>query len=80
MSLARAGTPIGVIVRRLLRDGWGINAPHYSVSIIRDRGIDFRAVDYIRDRYGERAITFLDGWTGKGLIAGELRKAVSVYN
>jgi hypothetical protein len=38
-SLARAGTPIGVLLLRTLR-AQGVPAVHYSISIIRDRGID----------------------------------------
>ena len=37
VSLARAGTPVGVLLRRLLLLE-GIDAPHYCISIIRDRG------------------------------------------
>lgn len=76
VSLARAGTPVGVAVRRLLRDGFGVEAPHYSVSIIRDRGIDRVALAHIARRHDPAEVTFVDGWTGKGAIAGELRRAV----
>lgn len=39
VSLARAGTPIGVMLRRALKI-MGKKVKHYSISIIRDRGID----------------------------------------
>jgi hypothetical protein len=75
-SLARAGTPIGVLLRRALRR-LGVAAPHYSISIIRDRGIDREALRHIAARHDPRDTVFVDGWTGKGAIAGELRNSLS---
>jgi hypothetical protein len=81
VSLARAGTPLGVLLRRaLLRLRPGVPAPHYSVSIIRDRGLDAAALDHVRARHDERAIVFVDGWTGKGAITRELHRSVADYN
>ncbi len=72
-SLARAGTPIGVLLRRaLLR--LGCDAPHYSVSIIRDRGLDENAMRHVATAHPRRTVVFVDGWTGKGAIATELRR------
>jgi hypothetical protein len=75
-SLARAGTPVGVLLRRaLLR--LGVEARHYSISIIRDRGIDLEALAYIASRHAAGDVVFVDGWTGKGTIAGELRRSLA---
>lgn len=71
ISLARAGTPVGVLLTRQLRR-MGITSHHYSISIIRDRGIDEVALAYIKARHGTRAAIFVDGWTGKGAIRGQL--------
>ena len=79
VSLARAGTPLGVLVKRYIRMKYGIEVPHYSISIIRDRGIDQNAIRYILDRHSAACIQFLDGWTGKGVIYRELRKAISDF-
>ena len=79
VSLARAGTPLGVLVKRYIRKMYGIDCPHYSLSIIRDRGIDRNAVRVILDRHRAGAIQFLDGWTGKGVIYGELKKAIAAF-
>lgn len=79
VSLARAGTPLGVLVKRYIRKKYGMDCPHYSISIIRDRGIDRNAVRYILDRHEAAGIQFLDGWTGKGVIYRELRKAISSF-
>jgi len=81
VSLARAGTPVGVVVTRLLRELFGRDAAHYSVSIVRDRGIDAAALRHIL-ALGHRpdSIVFVDGWTGKGVIARELAGSVEVFN
>ncbi|MBV71160.1 MAG: hypothetical protein CMH52_07390 [Myxococcales bacterium] len=79
VSLARAGTPIGVLLKRALKR-IGLDCPHYSVSIIRDRGIDECALDEIRSRHPNQPIRFIDGWTGKGAISHELSGAVTRYN
>lgn len=82
VSLARAGTPIGVLLTRALR-GWGrTDVCHYSISIIRDRGIDENALKFILRRAGREpaGLAFVDGWTAKGVIAGELRRALRHWN
>ncbi len=71
-SLARAGTPIGVLIRRWLRFRHGIDTPHYTLSIIRGRGIDLVAVRWLLARHRAETIQFVDGWTGKGAILREL--------
>jgi len=76
VSLARAGTPIGVLLARTLR-AWGRVAHHYSISIIRDRGIDRVALAHIAAIHNVEDAVFVDGWTGKGAIAGELRAALA---
>jgi Phosphoribosyl transferase (PRTase)/PELOTA RNA binding domain len=75
-SLARAGTPVGVLLRRALAR-LGISAPHYSISIIRDRGVDREALRHIAARHDPADTVFVDGWTGKGAIAGELRACLA---
>ncbi len=49
---------------------------HYGISIIRDRGIDAAALDFIESRHGTGGIVFVDGWTGKGAITGELSRTL----
>jgi hypothetical protein len=75
VSLARAGTPVGILLKRYLKFRYGLSLPHYSVSIIRDRGIDENALHYILSKHPEGTIQFVDGWTGKGAISLELTKA-----
>ena len=81
VSLARAGTPVGVVVSRLLAELFGRPAPHFSVSIVRDRGIDQAALRHILALgHAGESIVFVDGWTGKGVIARELAASVAAFN
>ncbi len=81
VSLARGGTPIGVVLRRLLERVHGRSTAHYSVSIVRDRGIDANALRHILARgHAPASIVFVDGWTGKGVIARELAASVERFN
>lgn len=81
VSLARAGTPVGVVLKRLLGGMFGRDVAHYSLSIIRDRGIDRVALEYILAQgHAPESIVFVDGWTGKGVIAAELRASVAAFN
>lgn len=79
VSLARAGTPIGVLLRRLLVEHFEVEAPHYSISIIRDRGIDTNALNHICRHHPAPSIAFIDGWTGKGAIGLELTRSIARY-
>ena len=79
VSLARAGTPIGILIRRWALRHHGLSLPHYAVSIVRGRGIDSAALDYITDQHEPRSVVFVDGWTGKGAIARELSAALAEY-
>lgn len=80
VSLARAGTPVGVLLHRALKY-IGRDSHHYSVSIIRDRGIDEVALDYILAQgHKPENIVFVDGWTGKGAIATELASTIADFN
>ena len=81
VSLARAGTPVGVVLNHLLPAVFGRAAQHYSISIIRDRGIDQVALEHILTQgHAPESIVFVDGWTGKGVISRELASAVNAFN
>lgn len=79
VSLARAGTPVGILIKKYIRFRFGIDVPHYSISIIRGRGIDNNAMKYILKRHAASDIQFVDGWTGKGAIQRELTAAMKDY-
>jgi len=78
VSLARAGTPVGVLVHRLL--ALGHESTHYCVSIFRDKGLDLNALDHIRRHHSDESIVFVDGWTGKGVVGRQLAADVAAYN
>lgn len=79
VSLARAGIPIGILLKRYIAKKYSIDLPHYSISIIRGRGIDDNAMKYLLERYEPQQLLFVDGWIGKGAILNELKKDISVY-
>jgi hypothetical protein len=76
VSLARAGTPVGILMRRWARFRHGLDLPHYAVSIVRGRGIDANALRWLADRHDPADVVFVDGWTGKGAITRELAAAL----
>ena len=82
ISLARAGIPVGVLIKRYLKQYYNIDCNHYAISIIRDKGIDINAMQYIFDEEimgnnnDVENFIFIDGWTGKGAIKNQLDKAV----
>ncbi|MFE0579735.1 phosphoribosyltransferase [Streptomyces sp. NPDC058874] len=79
VSLARAGTPVGVLMRRWARARHGLDLPHYAVSIVRGRGIDANALRWLAAHHDPADVVFVDGWTGKGAITRELRDALKEF-
>ncbi|MFF5859807.1 phosphoribosyltransferase [Streptomyces sp. NPDC012751] len=79
VSLARAGTPVGILMRRWARFRHGLDLPHYAVSIVRGRGIDATALRWLAAHHDPRDVVFVDGWTGKGAITRELAQAVARF-
>lgn len=79
VSLARAGTPVGVLMRRWARFRHGLELPHYAVSIVRGRGIDANALRWLAAHHDPRDVVFVDGWTGKGAITRELAQAIEEF-
>lgn len=75
VSFVRAGVPLGVLLVRALRD-LGVESTHYGISIIRDKGIDHAAVDWITQRHAFADIVWVDGWVGKGAIHTELQASL----
>ncbi|MFE5299466.1 phosphoribosyltransferase [Streptomyces sp. NPDC056632] len=79
VSLARAGTPVGVLMRRWARHRHGLDLPHYAVSIVRGRGIDANALRWLAEHHDPADVVFVDGWTGKGAITRELADALRAH-
>ncbi|MGW1780369.1 phosphoribosyltransferase [Streptomyces sp. NPDC002143] len=79
VSLARAGTPVGVLMRRWAQARHGLDLAHYAVSIVRGRGIDANALRWLAAHHDPRDVVFVDGWTGKGAITRELAAAIEEF-
>lgn len=79
VSLARAGIPIGVLIKRYIKLKYNLNVKHYSISIIRGMGIDDNAMKYLLAHHKPENLLFVDGWIGKGAILNELKKDIAVY-
>ena len=77
VSLVRAGIPLGVLLKHYIQKHQ--DCEHYGISIIRDRGIDFAALQAIIEQHGAENIVFVDGWTGKGAICRELTQNLADY-
>lgn len=81
VSLARAGTPVGVLIKRYIAERYGMDLPHYSISIIRGKGIDENAILYLLQQHGKDAdLQFIDGWTGKGAIRQVLIESCTEFH
>ena len=74
VSLARAGTPVGILIKRYLKTYYHADVTHASVSIIRGQGIDENAMAWLLERHAPEDLQFVDGWTGKGAIQGQLQQ------
>ncbi|MBI5173378.1 MAG: hypothetical protein HY986_10865 [Candidatus Melainabacteria bacterium] len=81
VSLARAGTPVGVLLNRALKLR-GVTSNHYSISIVRDKsiGLDLNALKWICHNHDPESIIFVDGWTGKGGMTLQLAESVKAFN
>lgn len=79
VSLARAGTPIGILMRRWAQLRHGLDVPHYALSIVRGRGVDTVALRWLAAHHDPSDVVFVDGWTGKGAIVRELAAALDEH-
>lgn len=82
LSLARAGIPVGILIKRYIKEKYDVECPHYAISIIRDKGIDTNAMEYVynteivNNNNSVGNIKFVDGWVGKGAINSQLNESV----
>ncbi len=79
VSLLRAGTPVGVLLKRVLKQYFDTDVAHYAISIIRDVGLDTQALRYIAKWHAPETWVFVDGWTGKGVIAKQLADSLQAF-
>lgn len=79
VSLARAGIPIGILLKRYILSRYGADVKHYAVSIIRGSGIDENAMKFILQHHRAESLQFVDGWIGKGAILAQLNAALQDF-
>jgi pyrimidine operon attenuation protein/uracil phosphoribosyltransferase len=79
VSLARAGTPVGILMRRWAETQRGVLLQHYTASIVRGVGIDETALRWLAAHHDASQVVFVDGWTGKGAITRELTDALDRF-
>ena len=79
VSLARAGTPVGVLVRRWAARVRGVVLPHYAMSVLRGRGLDRAALDALVAAHDPAALVLVDAWTGAGGIVDEVAADLARY-
>lgn len=79
VSLARAGIPIGILLKRYIKKKYQVDVLHYAISIIRGKGIDDNAMKYLLAHHQAKELLFVDGWIGKGAILKELKKDIAAY-
>lgn len=77
VSIIRAGIPVGILIKRYLKLKYGVDIPHYGVSLV--KGLDPNAMKYILERHPADSIQFIDGWTGKGTVTDELVESAKQY-
>ncbi len=74
VSIVRAGVPIGILIKMYLEKFYGVSVPHYGISLI--DGPDKAAMECIIKKHDVEGIRFVDGWSGKGTVALEIKKSV----
>lgn len=78
VSIIRAGIPIGILLKKWIKFRFGVDVPHYAISLV--KGLDDNAMKYIlRHHRNAKGIQFIDGWTGKGTVAKELIESAENY-
>lgn len=78
VSLMRAGTVAGVLLQRALRL-MGCRSTHYTTNVVQGLRCA-EALDVILSRHSDGKVVFVDGWTGKGSVAGQLKKFIAGFN
>lgn len=65
ISLVRNGIPTGILVKRYIQMKYNVDLPHYAISMIKGKGIDRNAMDFIYDKHSDVGVEhfqFVDGW------------------
>lgn len=78
VDIVRAGIPIGILVKNYIKKYYNVDIYHYGISLV--KGLDPNAMHYIINKHGTKGIQFIDGWTGKGTVAKEVRNSAKEYD
>lgn len=78
VDIVRAGIPVGILVKRYLKYKYDIDVMHYGISLV--KGLDKEAMQFIINKHGAENIQFIDGWTGKGTVAKEVKESCKEFN
>ncbi len=72
VSILRAGTLIGILVKRYLKNKYNIDVFHYSISMPSDNNQN--EIKFILNKHKPQDIVFVDSWTGKGTATNKIKK------
>ena len=78
VSILRAGTLTGILIKRYLKNKYNIDVFHYSISL---PNLDKQnEIKYILSKHKAKDIIFIDGWTGKGTASKKIEEFASQIN
>jgi hypothetical protein len=80
VSLARAGTPVGVALTRIFRERYRREVCHYSISYVPSLGLDRAALARVLESHLPEEIVFVDAWIGDEARARGFTQAVLAFN
>jgi hypothetical protein len=69
VAILRAGVPVASWLSKMLAGSTAV-----ATSLFVGIGIDKVAVEMIKRDYPQRKVLFVDGWTGRGGVAGEIKR------
>lgn len=80
VGILRAGLFASLGLARRFAYLRGEDVPVAAIGLFHEAGIDRQAFAQISTDYPDYYPVFVDGWTGRGIVAAELRKACSKLN
>jgi len=80
VAILRAGLFISLGLAKRMAYLRGEDVPVVALGLFHEAGIDRQAFTQIRADYPDHYPVFVDGWTGRGVVAAELKKSCSRLN
>jgi hypothetical protein len=75
VSILRAGVPVGALLARALGRHLAEEVPLVALSLFDGLGWDAVALEAALEDHPGRPVVFVDGWTSRGGVTGELRRS-----